>query len=243
VRLKNVPDLIRIHQVYSELDARPAHPNRWIVMFFGGPGRQLSWKLGLLVAAIAAATSAGVVYLTAGEGGTPKTGSPAAANAGVGGSSPRARGVVTMETIIPAGLWKDCRLQAAAVSNALQTAVCVPATGNPDRWELSSFRSGAALDSAFNEILRAHYKGRLNSGRCNQLYWGGEGSWEHGPGRPGGRFVCYFDGSDAVIVWTHKKLGQSTHRDVLGIAREGGSDHVTLTAWWRPWHHIIGKAG
>ena len=34
----------------------------------------------------------------------------------------------------------------------------------------------------------------------------------------------------------------STHRDVLITAREGGSDHVSLTRWWRPWHHLIGKA-
>jgi len=53
---------------------------------------------------------------------------------------------------------------------------------------------------------------------------------------------CYFDGDDAVIVWTHERRGQPTRRDILAVAREGGSDHVSLTAWWRPWHHIIGKA-
>jgi hypothetical protein len=50
--------------------------------------------------------------------------------------------------------------------------------------------------------------------------------WEHGPGKPGGRVFCYFDGDDAVIVWTHERLGQPTHRDMLAIAREGGSDHL-----------------
>jgi len=45
-----------------------------------------------------------------------------------------------------------------------------------------------------------------------------------------------------VIVWTHERRGQPTRRDILAVAREGGSDHVSLTAWWRPWHHIIGKA-
>ena len=241
VRLKNIPDPIRLFQVYSELDA-PARSSRWIVMFFRGQRPELSWRLGLVVALIAAATSAGVVYLTAGDGGTAKTGSPSEANAGVGSSSANLRGVVTMQTIMPQQLWKDCKLLASPESNALQTAICVPASGTPDRWELSSFRSGAALEAAFNEELRAHYKGKRNAGRCSQLYWGGEGLWEHGPGKPGGRFFCYFDGNDAVMVWTHMKLGQSNHRDVLGIAREGGSDHVTLTKWWRPWHHVIGKA-
>jgi hypothetical protein len=45
-----------------------------------------------------------------------------------------------------------------------------------------------------------------------------------------------------VIVWTHLRLGQPSHRDILATAREGGSDHVDLTRWWRPWHHLIGKA-
>ena len=62
-------------------------------------------------------------------------------------------------------------------------------------------------------------------------------------GRPAGRFFCYFDGNDAVIVWTHERRGQATHRDILVTAREGGSDHAGLTRWWGPLHHVIGKAG
>ena len=81
-----------------------------------------------------------------------------------------------------------------------------------------------------------------NSGKCNAFSWGGERQWLHGPDKPGGRVFCYFDGNDAVAVWTHQRLGQPTHRDVLMIAREGGSDHAGLTSWWRPWHHLIGKA-
>jgi len=44
-----------------------------------------------------------------------------------------------------------------------------------------------------------------------------------------------------VIVWTHRKFGQDTHTDLLGIATEGGSDHPGLFAWWRFWHHRLGK--
>jgi hypothetical protein len=44
-----------------------------------------------------------------------------------------------------------------------------------------------------------------------------------------------------VIVWTHERLGQATHKDVLVVAREGGIDHAGLTHWWRPWHHQIGR--
>ena len=86
-----------------------------------------------------------------------------------------------------------------------------------------------------------------NQGRCNGLTWGGEGVWLHNPSAPGskpqqgGLRFCYFAGSDAVIVWTHRKLGQPTHTDLLGIAREGGNDHPGLFGWWRFWHHRIGK--
>jgi hypothetical protein len=79
------------------------------------------------------------------------------------------------------------------------------------------------------------------------LSWGGEGTWLHNPAAPGakpklgGSRFCYFAGNDAVIVWTHRKFGQATHTDVLGIAEEGGSDHPGLFTWWRFWHHRIGK--
>ena len=90
-----------------------------------------------------------------------------------------------------------------------------------------------------DQLQRARVK--ENTGRCTSLSWGGEGAWQHGPGKPGGRRFCYFDGNNAVIVWTHERRGQSTHRDVLGIAREGGLDHVRLIGWWAFAHHLIGK--
>ena len=45
-----------------------------------------------------------------------------------------------------------------------------------------------------------------------------------------------------LVIQLAERFGQLTHRDVLVTAREGGSDHVSLTRWWRPWHHLIGKA-
>jgi len=242
VHLKNIPDPVHIYEVHSELDARPQ--SRWVLMFFGKPGgRALTWKLGLAVVLLAALTAAGVVYLTAGGGAesgsasSPPPGSPTtptepeelAANAG-------------LDAIVPAAIWKDCRLQTVAEPSALQTAVCLPANGVPDRWEISSYPNGAALKTAYDSALRGQPDLEPNSGKCNAFSWGGEREWLHGPGKPGGRVFCYFDGNDAVAVWTHQRLGQPTHRDVLMIAREGGSDHAGLTRWWRPWHHLIGKA-
>jgi class 3 adenylate cyclase len=239
VRLKGVPEPVHIYQVYSELDA-PRSSN-WVLMILGRPGRGLGWKLGAAVVALAAITAAAVVYLTSGDQGDVGTAAPGggvpvttasevlAANAG-------------LDAIVPAALWKDCRLQTVPEPKALQTAVCLPASGMPDRWEISSYPNGAVLKEAYDGQLRARSDIERNSGKCNAFSWGGERQWLHGPDKPGGHVFCYFDGDDAVAVWTHERLGQPTHRDVLMVAREGGSDHAGLTHWWRPWHHLIGKA-
>ena len=240
VRLKGMPEAVHIYQVYSELDA-PRSSN-WVLMFFGKPGRGLGWKLGAAVVALAAVTAAGVVYLTSGDQTDAGTAAPGAGTFPVTTEPEALAADAGLDAIVPAALWKDCRLQTVAEPSALQTAVCLPAGGVPDRWEISSYPNGAALNAAYEGELRNRPDIKRNSGKCNAFSWGGERQWLHGPDKPGGRIFCYFDGNDAVAVWTHKRLGQPTHRDVLMIAREGGSDHAGLTRWWRPWHHLIGKA-
>jgi len=233
VRLKNIPDPIHIFKVYSELDAHPA--NRWNVMIFGRERRGLTWRLALLVTLIAAATATAVVYLTAGEGAKPTV-----AASRLPGQAPVA--ATNLASIVPTGLWQDCRVQPVPSARAVETAACVPSNGVPDRWEISRYPNGAALTAAYRSELGRRVDIRPDTGRCNAFIWGGENVWNHGPGKPGGRVFCYFDGDDAVIVWTHERRGQPTHKDILVIAREGGSDHAGLTRWWRPWHHVIGKA-
>jgi class 3 adenylate cyclase len=237
VHLKNISDPIHILQVYDEQNAPST--SRWVLMFFGKPGRQFGWKLAAGVVGLAALTAAGVVYLTAGdntEGGNPFRAPVAAA----GGDQPLANDA-GLDVIVPAALWKDCRLQSVPEPTALQTAVCLPAGGTPDRWEISEYPSGKTLAAAYQSELRRREDVPRDRGKCNAFSWGGEHAWLHGPDKPGGRVFCYFDGNDAVIVWTHERLGQPTHKDVLVVAREGGSDHPGLTRWWRPWHHEIGK--
>jgi class 3 adenylate cyclase len=235
VRLKNIGDPVHIFKVYSELDARPA--SRWTVMIFGKERPGLSWRLGLIVVLIAAATAAAVVYFTAGGGAEPS-----------GAASPPAAGqtkevnATDLASIVPAKLWKDCHVQTVPNPRADETAVCVPAQGPPDRWEISRYPNGLALNDAYKSELGKRADIERDNGKCNAFVWGGEGQWQHGPNKPGGRFFCYFDGNDAVIVWTHERLGQPTHKDILVIARAGGTDHSGLTRWWRPWHHEIGKA-
>lgn len=244
VRLKNIPEPIHILKVYSELDAPPAR--RWALLLVGRPGRTLSLPLALAVALIAAVTAAGMVYFTAGGGAEPSSASPMRTVADGGATTPEEKQALApnagLDAIVPAELWKDCRVQAVPQPDAIETAVCVPPGGLPDRWEISSYRSGSDLLSAYRAEFGRHGEIDANSGRCNSFSWGGEGQWLHGKNKPGGRTLCYFDGDDAVVVWTHERLGQLTHRDVLITAREGGSDHVGLTRWWRPAHHLIGKA-
>jgi class 3 adenylate cyclase len=245
VHLKNIPDPVHILQAYSEHDAPPS--NRWILMFFGKPGRTLGWKLGLAVVLLAAVTAAAVAYLTTGDtegSNAAPTTTGTSTNGVLGAQSPETAlpPNAGLDAIVPAALWKDCRLQTVPQPNAAQTAVCVPPKGLPDRWEISSYRSGSDLMSAYRAEFRRHPDLSANTGKCNAFTWGGELQWLHGRDKPGGRAFCYFDGNDAVIVWTHQRLGQLTHRDVLVTAREGGIDHVSLTRWWRPWHHLIGKA-
>jgi class 3 adenylate cyclase len=245
VHLKNIPEPVRILHVYSELDAPPA--NRWVLMFFGKPGRTLGWKLGSAVVLVAAATAGVVVYLTAGDHPDSGSASPTiTAKSGGLPVSPAGSAELAanagLDAIMPAALWKDCRLQTVPEPTAIQTAVCLPAQGTPNRWEISSYRNAADLASAYRAELARHTAITRGTGRCNAFIWGGELQWLHGAGKPGGHAFCYFDGNDAVIVWTHERLGQPTHRDILVTARQGGSDHVSLTRWWRPWHHLIGKA-
>jgi hypothetical protein len=219
----------------------------WILMIFSKPGR-IGWRVALGVVVIAAATAAAVVYLTAGNKGETSSGATPGTNT-TPAPTPSGTGVqvapaADVTALIPTPLRKGCVEQGVPDIGAVSTAVCLPPSGatgfRPDRWQVSIFPSGAAVHAAY-EAERQRQKLGRNAGKCNSLSWGGEGAWSHGPGKPGGRRLCYFDGDDAVIVWTHERLGQANHRDVLGIAREGGSDHVRLIGWWTFAHHLIGK--
>ena len=201
------------------------------------PTKQL--LLTFLLVVIAAAASGLVVYfLVRGDNKT--------------AASPVSQGPVvhTLATLVPAPVWDNCTKAKTPRAGAVETATCVPPQGastfNPDRLELSTFANGEAVQRAYEAERRRHHVPR-NRGRCTGLSWGGEGTWLHNaaaPGtkpKPGGSRFCYFAGNDVVIVWTHRKFGQATHTDLLGIAREGGSDHPGLYGWWRFWHHRIGK--
>jgi class 3 adenylate cyclase len=241
VRLKNIPDPIHILHVHSEGLAPTS--SRWVFMSFGRSNRTLGWKLVAAIVLIAALTAGGVVYLTAGDHTDSGNASPRPGGGSLPlGGTPTLPADAGVEYLVPDQLWDDCHLQTVPQPTAVETAVCLPPDGIPDRWEISMYADAAALRAAYAGELSGHDEIERNRGTCNAFSWGGEREWAHGPGKPGGRTFCYFDGNDAVVVWTHERLGQPTHRDIMIEAREGGSDHADLARWWRPWHHEIGKA-
>jgi serine/threonine-protein kinase len=165
---------------------------------------------------------------------------------GAGPTGAKSLHVVGLAGVVPAGVFKSCTVQSQPDAGAVQTANCVPPSGStafyPDHLQLSTYSSTAALLRAYNAKRVAAGVG-TNYGRCDRTAWGGEGAWVHPsiPPKPGGRRFCYFDGNFAVMVWAHEKLGQPSHIDFLGVAREGGSDHARLFSWWNFWIHLTGK--
>lgn len=177
------------------------------------------------------------------EGGSAGTAATEAATAADTGAVTESAQEAEMAPYIPAEVFKRCDVAATPRSGATETAVCVPSSDQdlrfPDRVEISFYPNDKSLRAAFDAIQSAQGI-KTDTGTCSGVRWGGEGAWEHGPGEPGGRRLCYFDGNDAVVVWTHEKLGEADHRGFLGIAREGGGDHARLSGWWRFWAHRIG---
>jgi class 3 adenylate cyclase len=249
MNLKGISDPVHTQRIAWEDEADDKATGRWVLMFLGGQSR-LGWKPLFIVIAVAAATAAAVVYLTTANQGEPSSAAEQTTTTGgstttTGASTTPVPSNLTLADVVPARLWSGCKMQTVPDANAVETAVCLPQSSvqgfQPDRWQISNYANGRAVRAAYESERLGHNVAR-NQGRCTRLSWGGEGAWEHGPGKPGGRLFCYFDGDDAVIVWIHERLGQPTHKDILGIAREGGSDHARLFLWWRPWHHLIGKA-
>ena len=94
----------------------------------------------------------------------------------------------TLAALVPAPVWQNCKKAQTPRAGALETATCLPPQGattfTPDRLELSTFASGAAVQRAYEAERRLHRVPR-NQGRCNGLSWGGEGIWLHNPAAPG----------------------------------------------------------
>ena len=201
------------------------------------------WGLTAILVALAAIVSATAAYLVARDDGESTAAPPTVTDTVA--TVPEAP--LSLAALVPRALWKNCAVQNAPASGAAESAVClqlaeVAGQNPPDRWEISIFPDSPSLQAAY-EAARAAAPKIADGGRCDGTFWGGAGPWVHEgtPPKPGGQRFCYFDGDDAVIVWTHERLGQANHRDILAMAREGDTDHAALFNWWRFWHHRIGK--
>ncbi|HXV92160.1 MAG TPA: protein kinase, partial [Pseudonocardia sp.] len=204
-------------------------------------GKRSTWVLAAGLAILAAAVSGGLVYLLSGDSGS----SPPGASPPPPGSPPAEAEPANLQTVVPAQLYRDCATASTPQPGAIATLVCLPSAtsvrNRPDRWELSSYPDGAAAKQAYDAYVTENDV-ESDSGTCSGTSWGGEGEWTHGSGDRGGSRVCFFDDeNNAVIVWTHERLGQPTHADVVGVAQMSGANHASLFSWWRFWVHRIGK--
>jgi serine/threonine protein kinase len=202
----------------------------------------------LLVAAAAAASGIAVYFVTKSDSTTSGGGGTPAASTG---STQPQQAAAGLPGLIPAVLFRNsCVMQSAPLyAGAVQSAVCTPPVNAADRklpfyparWEISIFSSATALKAAYDSLRSQNGIG-TNFGSCNNTDWQGEGPWRHTTGTkgPGGHRFCTFEGNIALIVWTHEKLGQPNHIDMLAAARS--DDHTALFNWWRFWHHqALGK--
>jgi serine/threonine-protein kinase len=205
-------------------------------------GVRSQWVVYALIALAAAALSGGIVlFATSGD----DSESPGAAGPRTALSGQE----LGLEDLVPSQIWNACASQNTPRPGAVESAVCQPAQSaspgrTPDRLELSLYPDASSVNAAYQ--AERGDSGVRSEGRCDGASWGGEGAWYHAvapgaPEKPGGDRFCFFDGDDAVIVWTHRQLAQETHREMLAIAREGSINHSGLFSWWRFWRHNIGK--
>jgi serine/threonine-protein kinase len=202
------------------------------------PGRGGRRGLLILVALLALLLIGGgiaaALLLTGGD----DNGGPA----GNGGTGTGTGNATLLSVVIPTQVAKTC--QAATASRTVEAYKCTPASGAnarvPDDLELTFYDSAALLETAYANAKKESGVDETE-GRCNQTHFQGEGTWEHPDGNEGGRRFCYV-ANDSVIVWTHEKLGSTTHVDMLGIAREPGRGVTSgLFTWWRSLRDAIGK--
>ena len=142
--------------------------------------------------------------------------------------------------IVPRDVFKNCK-PAPTRPGAEETVSCSSKqlTFFPDL-ELSFYRSTSSLQAAY-EKLRQEQGVSKDFGRCDGVAWSGESEWKHDTGKPGGRRFCEFVDNEAVIYWTHERLGQPSHRDMLGIARTDELSNDSLSNWFNFWRDRIGK--
>ena len=248
--LKNISEPIHTFAVRSERE--PATANRWVLMFFGRPGRTFGWKLGMAVVLIAAITAGAVVYLTARgpettQGAGKTTPSTTMGEGGSSGSmtttdhtmTTRARSnlppLEQLMSYATENKWTCSDLGAIQPGARAALACSTQSQTYPVVFQMTLFRNERILRNAYAAELR-QANIRPNTGDCTPDAWGGEIEWFHGIGEPGGRAFCHLDEADqrAYLTWT-----SDAGKKILVVAQLNGLQHRRLFFWWRNVRHDL----
>jgi class 3 adenylate cyclase len=246
--LKNVSDPVHMFRVHSEQEAPTA--NRWVLMFFGKPGRTLGWKLALAVVLIAAGTAGAVVYLTArGPEGSQGAGNVTRSMTGEerpggGMATDHSMTTATDTEMSPidqlmgyaaANGWTCSDLEAIRPGAQAALQCRTEYHTYPIDFQMTVYRNERTLRNAYEaELAQTNIK--PNSGECSGNSWGGELEWFHAVGERGGRAFCHIDEADqhTHVTWTSE-----AGRKILVLAQLNGLQHRDLFFWWRGVRHEI----
>jgi tRNA A-37 threonylcarbamoyl transferase component Bud32 len=138
------------------------------------------------------------------------------------------------DALLPTGVARYCKVQSTAEKGAVETDTCSsPASAPsayPDKFTLSFYPSASARKAAYEQAKKGVRV--LNCGGVS-----GQSKWVHqADGKTGGLVVCGIDKQtgDSTIAWSHEKLGNPTHVDMVGIALEPGRGTSMFRSWWKP---------
>lgn len=147
-----------------------------------------------------------------------------------------------LPVLIPTQIAKECKTRTTPDQGALETDVCVPPptapTSQPNLFQFSFYSSSQPLLQAYRRELKLAQGSLADCGSTPA----GEEMWFHPTGKRGGRRFCFLDNRGRfVIVWTHEKLGDADHVDMLGLAREPGRAPTIFGHWWNAVNDLLGK--
>ena len=202
-----------------------------------GPSRK---RIGVAAAVVVLSSVAAVVAVVALGGGGGKSAATTQTTSQATTQTVPVGPVSLLAALMPTGIATQCKTQGTASYGAVQTELCHPPanapTSFPQTFSFSFFRSHAALRTAFNGLKRS-----LVLGFCGDTK--GQKPWIHkSTGKTGGVRVCgSADNGDSMVIWTHEKLGNYDHVDMLGVARASGRGANLFRSWWGAIKDDVGK--
>jgi hypothetical protein len=206
--------------------APPAAPTPAAPAAAGGPSRRTWLIIGGILAAlvIVGAIVGGVLALSGGS----------SSKSSSGNTTSNGTPTTLRDALLPTGVAKYCTVESTPSKGAIETLTCSsPASAPsayPDKFTVNFFSSASARQTAYDQAKKGVRI--LNCGGVS-----GQSKWIHqSDGKTGGFVVCGIDKKtgDSTIVWTHEKLGNPTHVDMVGVALEPGRGTSMFRSWWKP---------